>query len=178
MIANALARRLGAPPPGWRAGVRGSVEVKLPYREGSWFVVPVRTGGFAAGVVARCTSRGGILICYFFGPRRDKPPTFEEVQALRPSAAIAVLKVGDLGLVDRTWPVLGTSPTWRREEWPSPAFVRSDPLSGKSWRVEYDDRDPNRVVREVPLAEPDARLGRDSLFGSGAAEIHLSQRLA
>jgi len=40
------------------------------YSEGDWFAVPLRGGGFAAGVIARAMPRKeGVLLGYFFGPR-------------------------------------------------------------------------------------------------------------
>ena len=43
--------------------------MKLPYSEGSVFLVPLRNGGYARGVVARATGEGKGLFGYFFGPR-------------------------------------------------------------------------------------------------------------
>jgi hypothetical protein len=43
--------------------------MKLPYSEGSVFVVPLRKGGCARGVIARASRRGRVILGYFFGPR-------------------------------------------------------------------------------------------------------------
>jgi len=143
--------------------------MSLPYREGTWFAVPLPNGGFATGVVARSTADGRVILCYFFGPRRRAVPRLSDVESSRPSDAVVVLRVGDLGLINGEWSVIGNSSYWRREEWPIPNFMRADPLSGRAWRVEYSDIDPNEVVREVPIAPGVSELQRDSMSGYGAA---------
>jgi hypothetical protein len=51
------------------------------YNEGDWFAVPLREGGFAIGVIARVMPRKeGVVLGYFFGPRRNAVPTVEEAQ--------------------------------------------------------------------------------------------------
>lgn len=40
----------------------------LPYREGTWFSVPMPTGGYAVGVVARATPGGGVTLRYGSDP--------------------------------------------------------------------------------------------------------------
>jgi len=88
--------------------------MKLPYREGTWFAVPLQEGGFAAGLVARTTSRGRVILCYFFGPRQESVPILAEVEGLQPSGAIRALRVGDLGLIQGDWPIVGQSAAWYR----------------------------------------------------------------
>lgn len=48
---------------------------RLPYREGTWFALPLRKGGYAVGVVARMAPRGRIILAYFFGPKRNQIPS-------------------------------------------------------------------------------------------------------
>lgn len=141
--------------------------MKLPYREGSWFALPLRQGGFAVGVVARAGSEGKVILGYFFGPRRTSVPTIAEVENLMPSSAIHVVRFGDLSLMRGEWPILGESTSWKRADWPMPPFVRRSDLSRNAWRVHYSDSDPNSIDREEP--EPyESTLGRDSVSGSGA----------
>jgi hypothetical protein len=158
--------------------------MKLPYREGTWFAVPLRRGGFAVAVVARA-KRGGLL-CYFFGPRRDSVPTLTELENLKPLDAICRLRVGDLGLLEAKWPIIGQAKSWNRSDWPMPVFIRREPVllirgearGGRAWRVYYSDADPNVVVREEPQASAEIDLPADGLFGAGAAEIELTELLA
>jgi hypothetical protein len=150
--------------------------MKLPYREGTWFAVPLRDGGFAVGVVARATPKGKIILCYFFGPRRSKPASISDVRNFAPHDAILVHRVGDLGLINGEWPILGELPSWDRNLWSMPQFVRKDELCNRAWRVYYSDNDPAQLVKEEP--EPlDSKLERHGLLGYGAAEILVTKRL-
>lgn len=150
--------------------------MKATIDEGTWFAVPLRSKGFAVGVVARTSPGGGIVLAYFFGKKWDRPPTLGEIKGLHPEEALRVLRVGDLGLIDRTWPVLGRDPDWRRGEWPVPPFARKDDLSRRAWRVHYSDRDANLVESETPISY-DTNVERDAVLGAGAAEIVLTKLL-
>ena len=77
--------------------------------EGDWFAVPLRTDGFAVGVVARAGT-GGVLLGYFFGPRRQAQAGIDDVRHLRPEQAVLVGRFGHLGLTGGTWPLLGRAP--------------------------------------------------------------------
>ena len=150
---------------------------KANYHEGDWFAVPLRDGGFGVGVVARANPRGCVL-GYFFGPRHPDVPTLEDVRGLKPGDAVLVRKFGDLGLLEKTWPILGRLADWERREWPMPVFGRYEELTGRSFKVFYDDNDPIKVIREEQVAPGDAeqRPG-DGLMGSGFAEILLTRLL-
>jgi len=147
----------------------------LPYSESSVFIVPLRKGGYARGVVARSNDEGKVLLGYFFGPRL--PSTNEAaLNDLDPANAILRVRFGDLGLVKGEWPVVGTVPNWDRSKWSMPDFVRRDDLSKKAWLVRYSDDDPNRIETEYPI-DFDSNLGRDTLSGYGAVEIVLTKLL-
>lgn len=150
----------------------------LKYREGDFFVVPLRDGGHAIGLVARAGRRGKVLLGYFFGPRRSAPATLEDVQTYHPSDAVLVAIFGDLSLQQEEWPILGQR-EWDRNQWPMPAFGRVDALPGKlAWCVTYADDDPNTVVRESGCTPEQAeQLWPDGLFGAGAIEIKLTHIL-
>ncbi|MFO0755163.1 MAG: immunity 26/phosphotriesterase HocA family protein [Byssovorax sp.] len=146
-------------------------------REGDWFAVPLETGGYAIGVVAR-KSKGGVLLGYFFGPRREKVPTIEDTKDLSVHGAVLVGRFGDLSLRDRTWPLLGPRPGWVREEWPMPRFGRVEPYANRGWIVIYGD-DPSDVIREERCSMEDAsKLLPDRLAGAGAVEFRLTKLLA
>jgi hypothetical protein len=149
--------------------------MSLPYSEGSVFLVPLRKGGYARGVVARSSKEGKVLFGYFFGPPLESTEgvTLED---LHPADAIHRVLFGDLGLINGEWPVVGNVPNWDRAEWSMPDFVRRDDLSKKAWLVRYSDDDPNRIEAEYPT-EFDSKLGRDSLSGYGAVEIVLTKLL-
>lgn len=117
---------------------------KVKYREGDWFGVSLRDSGFAVGLVARANP-GGVLLGYFFGRLRSEVPALDDVAGLQPADAVLVRKFGHLGIVQGKWPLLGRLDGWDRRQWPTPVFVRYEELTGRSFRVFYDDDDPNRV---------------------------------
>ncbi len=148
---------------------------RVKYREGDWFAVPLQDAGFAVGLIARANP-GGVLLGYFFGPRRSGVPALGEVTGLRPGDAVLVRKFGHLGIAQGKWPLLGRADDWDRREWPTPAFVRYEELTGRSFRVIYDDDDPNKVLREELVAPGEAEQGpKDGLMGAGFAEAALTQ---
>ncbi len=151
--------------------------MKLPYTEGSVFLVPLRKGGYARGVVARTSPKGKGLLGYFFGPRiaSTEMALFDD---LEPGAALLRVIFGDLGLINGEWPIRGTVPNWDRTQWAMPDFVRRDPLgSRKPILVRYSDADPMRVEAEFPI-DDDSGLATDSAYGYGAVEIELTKLLS
>jgi len=150
--------------------------MKLPYSEGSVFLVPLRNGGYACGVVARASSAGKVLLGYFFGPRLVSPNPVE-VEDLDPTHAALKVRFGDLGLINGVWPIIGKIPHWDRTRWPMPLFVRKDPFKKrKPVQVRYSDTDPRRVETENPI-DDDADMISDSMSGYGAVEIRLTKLL-
>lgn len=148
--------------------------VKLPYSEGSVFLVPLRNGGYARGVVARTSLEGKVLFGYFFGPRLVSTDV-AGLHGLNPGDAILRVVFGDLGLIKGEWPIYGTVPNWQRSEWRMPDFVRRAP-GLKPKVVRYADADPTRVEAEYEI-DNDFGLATDSLFGYGALEIKLTKLL-
>jgi hypothetical protein len=151
--------------------------MKKQIPEGTWFAVPLRSRGYTAGVVAR-TSGTGVMTGYFFDKVWAQPPALEQLKGLKPDAALRVLRFGDLGLLDGTWPIIGRDETWRRGEWPTPAFIRRDELSRKAWKVEYSDTDPSVVASETRVDYETTGLERNASCGAGSVEIQLTQLLS
>lgn len=148
--------------------------MKARTKEGTWFAVPLRSSGYAVGVVARVS--GPSILAYFFGKVWTSPPALAEVEGLRAADAIRVLLVGDLGLSRGYWPNLGRDAAWKREEWPVPPFVRKDPLSRRAWVIQYSD-DNIELERSCTPTPFDSPLEPDALCGYGAAEIKLTKML-
>jgi Immunity protein 26 len=150
----------------------------VSYEEGDWFAVPLRDSGFAVGLIARANPKAALL-GYFFGPRRVEVPTLDDVARLNPDEAVLVRKFGHLGIVQGEWPLLGRLKDWDRREWPMPVFVRYEELTGRSFRVFYDDSDPNKLLREERVPPGEAAQGpKDGLMGAGFAEKVLTNLLA
>jgi hypothetical protein len=166
---------LASHPP---SGHSALVANRSKYAEGDWFAVPLRDGGYALGIVARA-SRGGVLLGYFFGPRRVAAPTLLEVAHLRADAAILIGRFGHLGLKQGKWTTFGRLDGWDRTAWPMPRFVRYEELTGRSFAVVYDPDDPNRLLREDEISPGTAeQCPRDAMAGAGAVEIRLTRLLA
>jgi hypothetical protein len=150
--------------------------MRLPYSEGSVFLVPLRDGGYAKGVVVRAAPEGKVLFGYFFGPKIESADDIV-VDDMTPGKEVLKLRFGDLGLIKGKWPIHGRVPNWNRGEWTMPDFVRREPISNKTWLVRYSDTDPNRVVAEE-LVDPACSLLTDSISGSGSVEIKLTELLS
>jgi hypothetical protein len=150
---------------------------KYKYKVGDWFAVPLTGGGFGLGLVARANP-GGVVLGYFFGPRRESTPSLAECCNLRENTATMVQMFGDLGLRQGRWPILGRCDSWDPSQWPMPIFIRYEELTGRSFRVIYDDNDPNRVLREEQVTPGVSEQGpSDDMFGAKAIELTLSARL-
>jgi hypothetical protein len=150
---------------------------KVYYREGAWFAVPLREGGYAVGVVARANPKAALL-GYFFGPKRDNVPSLDDVAHLKPADAVLVGKFGHIGLTQGNWPILGRLEDWDRDEWSMPVFVRYEELTGRSFHVFYDDNDPNKLLREEQVEAGAAEQGpKDGLMGAGFVEKVLTSQL-
>lgn len=150
---------------------------KLPYSEGTWFAVPLLSGGYAVGVAARMDGHGQVL-GYFFGPVREAIPELSEVVGLSPADNALILQFGDLELIQGDWPVIGQHPEWDRQAWPFPAFYRTDLFTAAMYQVEYDE--DSFAFREERLIDPADAIGlaEDGLYGAEAARYVITNRLA
>lgn len=146
---------------------------KLPYREGTWFAMPLRQGGYVVGRVAR-HSGDGCVLGYFFGPKRDTIPRLDELGELAPHSAIRVMRFGDLGLLNGRWTVIGENPGWEKEEWPMPIFTRKDSVTKTAIIIIYDDNNPLVELSNRQIPFETSGIEGDSLSGAGAAETKLS----
>jgi hypothetical protein len=151
---------------------------KVKYWEGDCFGVPLRNGGFALCVAAR-VSRSGMLVGYFFGPRRDEIPKHGGLAGLRADDAVLLGAVSGLGIRDGKWPVLGRLSDWKRTEWAMPTFIRHEEITERYWRVFYSDSDPVAWLRDELIPPGGSKEGpEDGLMGSGFAEAALTRLLA
>lgn len=150
----------------------------LPYREGTWFAVPLANGGYGVGVVTRVGPIGRIILAYFFGQKWREVPTLEQVAHLRAGDAIRHLRTGDLGILNRRWPLIGDADPWDRKAWPMPHFIRRASTLQRAWRVMYCDTDPGKLEREESISYDSEGLESDSLFGYGATETLMTKLLS
>jgi hypothetical protein len=153
---------------------------RRPYDEGTCFAIPLVGGGYALGVVARARPRraGKILFAYFFGPKSVDVPTLADVSGLVTEEAITNALIGDLYLIEGSWPILGSLPDWKREEWPIPLFLHRESLTDRVWRVRYADDDPSELPVWEPATPEDEGLAQAKLWGLDLVEIRLTELLA
>lgn len=139
------------------------------YAEGDLFAVPLPSGGYAVGLVARIAPGARVAFGYFFGPKRTAPPSASSVDALRPEDAILRARFGDLGIVDGSWKYIGRLSSYDRAAWGMPDFQRKAPLDSRHLRVHYRDENPNSRPLETAISERDAAaLPHDALLGAVA----------
>lgn len=146
------------------------------YVEGDCFAVPLRSGGYACGAVARANGEG-IVFGYFFGPMIPLLEQAQIAQSLTPQYAILCGKFGDLGLMKGDWKIIGRLHSWSRKEWPIPPFLRCD-RGATHGSVSYYDEDTLGFLREerVDLADANLqRLPKDSVMGYGFVELRLTK---
>lgn len=134
------------------------------FREGDFFSVSLRRGGFGIGLLARQPRRGTVVLGYFFGPRRPLSDLTDELHALKPADAQMVCRFKDTALHRGLWRVVGTAKNWDRAQWPVPPFLRKEGLSGKGIRIEYDGDNLMVPLREVEAGVTDGTLPDDVVF--------------
>ncbi len=148
---------------------------KVPYSEGTWFAVPLQNGGYAIGTVARLDG-DGVTFGYFFGPKKASVPSESEVARLQCRDAVWTGQFGDLGLLEGRWPIIWHDPSWNRDEWPLPPFVRVDVISGQASKAVYSD-DLDFEYEEPCDPELASQYPKDALSGDVAVEIRLTRLL-
>jgi len=140
--------------------------------EGQFFLLPVERGQYAIGLIARVPRRGGVLLGYFFGPRRTSPPNDEALNSLHPQQAAFVCRFKDSALFRGEWKLLCMLKGFDRAHWPVPGFHRFDgsathvPASSAvtDWRVDYGDDNLIVPLSETPADATDLKLGDDIAY--------------
>ncbi len=154
---------------------------KIIYSEGNWFAVPLRSDGFAMGLVARGGFKTKCSLGYFFGPKSMYLPEATQVEAIKAEEAILIAWFGDLGIIQGKWSIIKTSRRFVKQDWPVPLFRRIDSVTPTIGRlIEYDQDNPKygRPIHEIIKdASSIFNYPEDSLFGSGAIEIKLTKLL-
>jgi hypothetical protein len=156
-----------------------------PYREGQFFLLPIQRGAYAVGLIARAPARGGVLLGYFFGPRRSHAPDVDWLNARLPGQALMVCRFRDAALSRGEWTLLSVLPGFNRKAWPVPAFHRFDgsvtSVPGndavQDWRVEYGDDNLILPLAETPAHGPDLKLADDVACDPGLLIREVGQRI-
>jgi len=148
---------------------------KVNYSKGTVFLVPLRRGGFARGVVARLNGKGGVF-GYFFGPKLTAPEE-ATTRGLDPRQAIYITEFGDLSLINGEWIQLGQVENWNADEWPMPPLIRVDEFAGRAFLSYYDDRTFDCIREDEVSPTLVDQYPKDGTDGAGAVEIVLSKLL-
>lgn len=147
----------------------------LLYREGDWFVVPVKSRTFGIGRLARKGSKWNVLFGYFFGPPRTEVPPESELISLNPKDAVMLSRFGDLYLNSGRWHIIKNTQTWNRVLWPMPTFGRVD-SGGQAWETVYDEDEPNQWIdMQKSTLSRIAVVPKDSVMGAGFVEKRLAR---
>ncbi|WP_414445231.1 Imm26 family immunity protein [Burkholderia sp. 22PA0106] len=144
------------------------------YCEGDVFLVPLRDGGRALGVVARANTKKGIVAGYFFKGFPDHVNDYSEL-GLTPSHATKILIFGDLSLRNGAWIVASHLKGWRAEDWPIPKFVREDPFTKRTYLISYAEDDPSVELSEEPFSGNPLDYPKAGLAGAGFVEKVLTE---
>lgn len=149
--------------------------MKRLYSEGDVFLVPLKSGGYARGLIARTSPKGKGIYGYFFGPRLENVQgvVLEDIQ---PSKSILRLMFGDLGFIKKEWPIIGKVKNWNRTLWPMPDFIRRNPIDKTAVLVRYCDTDTMKIESEL-TANYDTDLPIESASGYVAVQIKLEKLL-
>ncbi|GAB7189965.1 hypothetical protein NUM3379_06710 [Kineococcus sp. NUM-3379] len=146
---------------------------------GDVFGVPLPGGGYAVGLIARVSRQHrGILLGFFFGPRRSELPAVDGFLPGSPDDAVLVCMFGGRLIRQGTWPKLGRLEGWEPHQWEVTRFLRQ-PSMGPSWIVTYDAEDPSVRLASV-VADPDdidASMPSEDLVGWGQLPRMLDERL-
>jgi Immunity protein 26 len=119
------------------------------FSEGEWFIVPLRSGAHAIGLVARADKRGASFLGYYFPATEPGAYDMERLNRLTPSDAVLVSASGSFGFITKTWTVIGKSHAWSRERWPIPVFRRVD-LAGRERYETYGD---DNILLPIPATD-------------------------
>ncbi len=148
-------------------------------------MLPVERGQYAIGLIARVPRRGGVLLGYFFGPRRTSAPNDETLNGLHSQHAAFVCRFKDSSLFRGEWKLLCTLKGFDRSHWPVPAFHRFDgsvthvPASSavSDWRVEYGDENLIVPLNETPAEATDLKLCEDIAYDAQLLAKEVGQRV-
>ena len=149
---------------------------KINYSEGDCLAVPLRSGGYARGIIARMDGKGGVL-GYFFGPMFRSLEKIKDCSDLKADKAILVGRCGDLGLLNGEWKVIDRLSNWNKSEWPMPPFIRVDESESRAWLSYYDENDFSFIKEERVSPELVNAYPYDRDMGYGAVELRLTKRL-
>jgi hypothetical protein len=139
--------------------------------------IPLPHGGFAAAVVCAINRRRELAVLRVYGPRAPAVDALPQPGALAPADAIAVRRASSLRMDSGDWPVIGRIEPFNLNQWRAVAFLRPEPGRRNLVVVEYDPKDPVRVVRERAATAADSGLPSDGAAGWRSLQYELDELL-
>ncbi|MBA4057526.1 MAG: hypothetical protein C0490_22615 [Marivirga sp.] len=145
---------------------------KLQLNEGDIFTFPLRSRGYASGLIIRASKTLTLLGC-FYDLRYDSMPTEITEDVLKKGKIILTKRFGLQGFKDGTWKVVGKSDRFNRQDWPIPSFLRQ---SNPPRIITYNDE--LEEIKETVISNENANsFPGDGLAGSGFIEIVVTEVL-
>lgn len=136
---------------------------------------------WAVGVVSRTSVRWPhLILAHLFARTWSRRPTLGQLPMLSAEGAVLVCRVSDLALRDGLWPIVGSLPRWRVDQWPMPRFAVPPHGSRQSWQEEvYAEDDPGHRTRLLVSHDQAAtrRLPEGGVAAATFAEYRLAQLL-
>lgn len=139
-------------------------------KDGDVFAVPIPSGGYVIGVVARVGDRNDML-AYFFEPRLQTLPSPDSMPRVSHAQAVASAYCSSLGISEFGWPLIGS--TASDISWPVPVFSFYDPFTLRPCLVAPPNDPPFNQVDflKVPCDPDDAlRYSLSGLLNHGGVE--------
>ncbi len=131
------------------------MQKRIKFRGGEIVLVPLKSGGFARGLIVRSDSKSK-LFGRFFWPRLYEEAPLDQSDIRSGSDIWCKLFLGD-GLQDRRWKVVSMLVDWSAEDWPLPKF---------KWRPGYPySRGPwyEITLSEGTLEEVSRRIAKSEV---------------
>jgi hypothetical protein len=150
--------------------------LKIP--NGTCFLVPLKGGGFARGIVAR-NSNKGLMFGYFFGPALAAVCDLQAFENLSSGEEVMRSLFGDLGFRRKEWKILGLLPRFDQIIWELPRFLSETDDPEVVALTSFDEEtlglgDTIHVSRHDPLVSSCPIHG---IMGYGFVETRLTQLL-
>ncbi len=153
----------------------------IRYSEGQWFAVPLRTNGYALGIIVRGSSKTKGGLGYFFGPKYHEIPNDKDTWEKNSVDAVLITEFGDLGIIKGDWPLIKSTRPFSRKDWPVPKFGMEVPFPpGKGFirEYEYDNLGKRTLVKQIAVDANEIKdLPKDSIMFGGFIEITLTNIL-
>ena len=153
-------------------------------RPGTWFALPLPSGGYALGLVVR-RAEGRIpkrIFCYFFGPRVGSAKDFSLPVTTTAANRIFFARTDDRAFKNGRWIVIEQIDQFNGDLWPMPPF-RSGAVGGgpdymrRVYLRTYDDQLQHCTSERLAVVERIEDYPPDIGFGHVAMEHAVERAL-